>query len=66
MAGQAKILIDKIIEKVSNNNPVLKTTTRTKLILKGIQPDKYTPNTPDDPEVLKKIRLIGSEFGVTL
>ena len=64
MAGKIKSLLDAIIEKRSNGNPTLASTTKTKLILKGFNPDKYGPNSPDDPVVLKQIQNLAAKIGV--
>ena len=64
MAGKIKVLLDAIIEKRSNGSPTLAATTKTKLILKGINPDKYGPNSPDDPLVLKKVQDLAARVGV--
>lgn len=66
MAGQIKRLIDTIIETRSKNNSLLVSTTRAKLILKGINPDAYTQLTPDDPEIIAKVMQIAKDFGITL
>lgn len=66
MAGQIKKLINEIIEKKSKGNPVLKNTTRTKLLLKGIDPDKFGATTPDDPQILKKVEAMAKELGVKI
>jgi hypothetical protein len=66
VAGQIKLLIDTIIEKRSHNNPTVVSTTRAKLILKGINPDSYTEDTPDNPEMIAKIKRIAKELGITL
>ena len=42
----------------------LPSTTRTKLILKGINPNKFTKDSPDDPVVLEKLKDIAEAFGV--
>lgn len=64
MAGQIRILIDHIVRERSQGNPILEATTRTKLIIKGIQPDAYDLDSPDDPSVLAKLRAIGEDLGV--
>lgn len=64
MSGRIKKLIDEIIEKRSGGNPTLATITRTKLILKGIDPDKYDDKTVDDPAVLQKVEQIARNIGI--
>ena len=66
MAGKAKQQIDLIIEAVSKGNATLKITTKTKLLLKGLDPDRYTNSSEDDPVVLDKIKTVAASFGVTI
>lgn len=66
MAGLIKQMIDAIIEKKTRGNPTLVLTTKTKLILKGLNPDSYTASSADDPAVIAKLRAIASEMGITL
>lgn len=65
MAGQIKVLINKIIQERSKGNHTLMHTTKTKLILKGLNPDKWTLASDDNPEVLAKVRTIAAEFGIS-
>ena len=66
MAGQIKKNIDTIIEKRSRGIKGLVYVTKAKLILKGINPDDYNERTPDDPEILEKVRQCAVELGVKL
>jgi hypothetical protein len=62
MAGQIKKLIDNVVQARSKGNIALATITRAKLAFKGINPDKYTDNSPDDPAVLAKLQSLAEEF----
>ena len=64
MSGQIKALIDHIIESRAKGNSTIVNTTRTKLILKGINPSKYTAESPDDEAVLSQLHQIAAELGV--
>lgn len=64
MAGQIQRLISKIIETRAQGNNTLRLTTRTKLILKGIHPDHFTATSPDDPDMIARVRAAGREMGV--
>lgn len=64
MAGQIHNMIQKIVTEKSKGNPVIANSVKTKIILKGIAIDKYTPTSPDDFAVMTKLREIGKEFGV--
>lgn len=66
MPGRIKIMIDKIIEQRSKGNPILVNTTRTKLVLKGIDPGKFNSGSPDDPVIIAKLRTLADELSVTL
>jgi hypothetical protein len=66
MAGKIIQQINEIIEGVSKKDPILVRTTRTKLILKGINPDKYDRSSADDPAVSEKLIKIAAEFGLTI
>lgn len=64
MVGEIKRKIDKLLDEVSQGNPVVKSSTRAKLILKGIRPDIYTEESEDDPQVLEKLNKVAHEFNV--
>ncbi len=64
MAGQVYNMIQKIVTEKSKGNAVIASSVKTKIILKGIAIDKYTPTSPDDIAVMQKLRQIGMEFGV--
>ncbi|MCU0686530.1 MAG: hypothetical protein MUF34_30500 [Polyangiaceae bacterium] len=59
-------MIDSLISQRSQGNPILKTTTTTKLILRGIDPARYTATSDDDREVIEKLRAIAAEMNVRL
>jgi hypothetical protein len=64
MAGKIKIMLESIIEQRGKGSKVLAGTTRTKLILRGFHPDKYDQNSPDEPEIVSKIKVLADELGV--
>ena len=66
MAGRIKRMIDTMIEKRSNGNTTIVNTTRAKLRLKGISPDKYTITSEDDPVVIEKLSSLAKELGINL
>lgn len=63
MAGRIKQMIDTIIEQESKGDPRLINIARTKLIVRGIHPDKYSAHSEDDLIIIrqleKMIRLTG-------
>lgn len=57
-------MIQKIVTEKSKGNQVIANSVKTKIILKGIAINKYTPTSPDDLAVMQKLREIGLEFGL--
>lgn len=66
MAGKIKAMCDKIIAKRANGNPSIAKITKTKLVLKGVNPDKYDASSPDDPVIIDKLTQVAKELGVVL
>ena len=66
MAGQIKKMIDTIIKQRGKGDPMLVSMIKTKLILKGIHPDKYCIDSPDQPVVIQKLEKLARELGVRL
>ncbi|HUI82349.1 MAG TPA: hypothetical protein VLY24_30710 [Bryobacteraceae bacterium] len=64
MAGHIKQMIDSIIEQRSKGNATLALTTKTKLVLKGLNPDRFNAGSPDDPAGIAKVQAIAAELGV--
>lgn len=65
MAGRIKQMIDAIVEQRCKGNEALKPLTRSKLVLKGIYPEKYTNMSDDDSVIIEKLEKLASELGVT-
>ena len=66
MAGQIKKMLDQIIETRSQGDSFLALTTKTKLVLKGVNPEKYDYNSEDNPWVINDVKRIAKEMGVAL
>ena len=64
LAGQVYHMRQKIISQKSRGNQIIASSIKTKMILKGIAVDKYTPASPDDPVVIQKVKDIAKEFGL--
>lgn len=64
MAGRIRLMLDHIIEKRSGGDPTLALTTKTKLILKGLNPDRYSASSPDDPIIVEKVKGVAREMGL--
>jgi hypothetical protein len=55
MAGKIRQMIDSILAQRAFGNPMLEKIIKTKMILKGVHPSKYTPDSDDDLVVLEKL-----------
>jgi len=62
MAGKIKTMIDDIIALRSKGNPAIASTMRIKLKLKGIDADKFTATSDDDPAIITKLDEIYKEL----
>ncbi len=63
MAGKIREKIDSVFAQRAMGNPMLEKIIKTKMILKGINPAKYTLQSDDDPGVLEKIESMLMELG---
>ena len=66
MPGKIKQLIDTIITDRANGNELVIHLTRAKLMLKGIDPDIYSETSEDYPNVIRQLKSLAQEIGVTL
>jgi hypothetical protein len=66
MAGSIKKMLDKIISEKSKGSVTMMNLTKTKLILKGLNPDKFTQLSDDDPAIIQKVRIIAKEMDITI
>ena len=57
-------MIDSIVEQRAHGNPTVIATTKTKLLLKGVNPDRFDEGSQDDPAVIARLRVIALDFGV--
>ena len=64
--GQAKKILDAIIEKRSRGIGAIAKTIKIKMALKGINPDLLKPDTPDDPVMLNKLTKLARSYGLQL
>lgn len=64
MAGKIKKMIDEIIQNRSRGNPAIKEMTIAKLILKGINPNKFDYNSLDDTLIIEKLINIAKQLNV--
>lgn len=66
MAGKIKEIIDEIIKARSKGNPAIAEMTIAKLILKGINPNKFDSCSADDAEVIEKLMKIAGQLNVNV
>ncbi|MDD2338183.1 MAG: hypothetical protein PHD01_16615 [Geobacteraceae bacterium] len=62
MAGKIKLMIERILAERSMGNEMLVSVIRTKLILKGIDPAKYSEHSKDDPMIIEKLEKMVQDF----
>jgi hypothetical protein len=66
MAGRIKEMINRIAEQRSRGISAVRATTIIKITLKGVNASQYDESSPDDPEVIARLKTIAKELGVTL
>lgn len=62
MAGKIRQMIDTIIDQRAKGNLMLATVIKTKLMLKGIDPNRFTAQSDDDPAVIAKLEAVIREL----
>jgi hypothetical protein len=62
MAGKIKRIIDSVIVQRAGGNPMLEKIIKTKMILKGVDPNIYTLESDDDPVVMEKLEKMLREL----
>ena len=55
MAGKIKRMIERILAERSKGDELLARVITTKLILKGIDPNKFSDKSDDDPQIIEKL-----------
>jgi hypothetical protein len=64
--GTAEKLIDSILDQRAKGDPTVEKLTEVKLLLKGIDPSKFSGNSADDTAVIDKLNRIAADLGVRL
>lgn len=64
--GKTKLILDSIITQRSGGNPAIAKAIKTKLMLKGINPDAYSLDTADDPDMVKKLSDLAVNLGIAI
>lgn len=66
MAGKVKFLIDQLIDLRTKGDKGLVAPIKIKLIMKGVDPDMFDANSPDNPVVIQRLMTIAKEMGYEL
>ena len=64
--GKTKLIIDSIITQRSGGDPMIAKMIKTKFMLKGINPDAYSLDTPDDPNLVQRLMDLAGKLGVKI
>ncbi len=64
--GRTKLILDSIITQRSGGDPSVAKIIRTKFMLKGINPDAYSLDTPDDPTLVRRLGDLAAKMGVKI
>lgn len=64
--GKTRQIIDRIIAVRAGRNPIIANNIKTKLMMKGINPDSYFDDTLDNPQTLEKVRSMAAAMGVDI
>jgi hypothetical protein len=62
MSGKIKYIIDTLVTPRAKENSLLAAIIKAKLMLKGIDPIKFTAQSPDDPAVIAKLEALLKEI----
>lgn len=60
--GSIRIFIDKIITTYAQEDELIQKVIESRLLLNGIRATEYNTDTPDDTQILKKLRHIDKEL----
>lgn len=59
-------MIDSVIAQRAGTNASIIQTTKSKFMLRGINPEKFNATSEDDPVIIEKIKIIAKEFNVKI
>lgn len=62
--GRTKQILDRILQPKTAGEHQRTRALRTKLLLRGIDPEAYTHQTPDDPGILRQVEEIAHRLGL--
>ncbi|MEZ4598225.1 MAG: FIST N-terminal domain-containing protein [Syntrophotaleaceae bacterium] len=63
MAGKIRQMIDTIMEQKAKDNPMMERVIKAKMILKGINPVRYTDQSEDDPAIISQLESMMATLG---
>ncbi|MCD8138506.1 MAG: hypothetical protein LUE17_01785 [Planctomycetaceae bacterium] len=61
-----KVLIDQLIQLRTKGDRGLVAPLKIKLIMKGVDPDMFDSDSPDNPVVIQRLVTIAKEMGYDL
>jgi len=59
-------MLDEIVQKKSGGKTALANVAATKLILKGLDPEKFNVFSPDDPVIIARVAAVAHEMGLVI
>ena len=62
MSIRTQELLNKVVNMRTGNKPTYAHFVRAQLLLKGIDPDKITATSDDDPIIIQKLEQMMREF----
>jgi len=66
MPGMICLMVRAFLEKRTEGRVHLVPSEKIKLIMKGIDPDQFTPSSPDDPIIIGRLRKIAQQMSIEL
>lgn len=66
MAGKVKAMIEQLIDLRTRGEHGLVAPLKIKLIMKGVDPDLFDADSPDNPVVIQRVIAIAKEMGYDL
>ncbi len=64
MHGTIETLINSIIDQRAKGDPAVEKLIKVKLLLKGIDPSKFSGDSADDPTIIDKLNQAVADFEV--
>jgi hypothetical protein len=64
MAGKIRQIIDEILNKRAKGNEMLTTIIQSKMLLIGVNPNRYTLQSADDPLIIAELEKLTKQFNI--